>query len=94
MINTLSKINWSKIGWEGGGSTSMDNVCKYTGFFFMAPVSQTSWMVKFSLFEALASPHIQSVYVVAAPKSDESLVFYWTTMDKLNFQTDLRSTGS
>ena len=23
MINTLSKINLSKIGWEGGGSTSI-----------------------------------------------------------------------
>ena len=32
MINTLSKINLSKIGGEGGGSTSI--WIMYTGFFF------------------------------------------------------------
>ena len=35
MINTLSKINLSKIGWEGGGvNLNLDNVCKYAAFFF------------------------------------------------------------
>ena len=35
MINTLSKINLSKIGCEGGGANlNLDNVFKYTVFFF------------------------------------------------------------
>ena len=37
MINTLSKINLSKIGWEGGGvNLNLDNVFKYTVVFFDA----------------------------------------------------------
>ena len=35
MINTLSKIDLSKIGWEGGGvNLNWDNVFKYTVCFF------------------------------------------------------------
>ena len=34
MINTLSKINLSKIGGEGGVNLNLDNVCKYTVCFF------------------------------------------------------------
>ena len=35
MIDTLSKINLSKIGGEGGGvNLNLDNVFKYTGGFF------------------------------------------------------------
>ena len=34
MINTLSKINLSKIGWEGGGSTSIWIMSVNILFFF------------------------------------------------------------
>ena len=34
MINTLSKINLSKIGWEGGGSTSIWIMSLNILFFF------------------------------------------------------------
>ena len=35
MINTLSKINLSKIGWEGGGSTSIWIMSVNILFFFL-----------------------------------------------------------
>ena len=39
MINTLSKIDLSKIGWEGGREVNLnlDNAFKYTGFFLEYP---------------------------------------------------------
>ena len=41
MINTLSKINLSKIGWEGGGSTSIWIMSvNILGFFWTAPLSK------------------------------------------------------
>ena len=43
MTNTLSKINLSKIGWEGGREVNInsDNVLKYTVFvFFRVPLSR------------------------------------------------------
>ena len=40
MINTLSKINLSKIGWEGGRSTSIWIMSvNILGFFWTAPLS-------------------------------------------------------
>ena len=41
MINTVSKINLSKIVWEDGGvNLNLDNVFKYTVFvFFRVPLS-------------------------------------------------------
>ena len=38
MINTVSKINLSKIGWEGV-NLNLDNVFKYT-VFFRVPLSE------------------------------------------------------
>ena len=41
MINTLSKMNLSKIGWEGGGlNLNLDNVFKYTVFFWRLPLNK------------------------------------------------------
>ena len=38
MINTVSKINLSKIGWGGRGvNLNLDNVFKYTVFFYGTP---------------------------------------------------------
>ena len=38
MINTMSKINLSKVGWEGGVNLNLDNVFKYTGLFLEYPL--------------------------------------------------------
>ena len=37
MINTMSKINWSKIGWEGGESTSILIISLNIPFFQSTP---------------------------------------------------------
>ena len=43
MINTVSKINLSKIGWEGGGvNLNLDDVSKYTVLFFDGTPKQNS----------------------------------------------------
>ena len=42
MINTLSKINLSKIGWEGGGSTSI--WIMYWVFFDGTPIFVFIWV--------------------------------------------------
>ena len=39
MVNTVSKINLSKIGWEGGGSTSIWIMFMYC--FFRLPLRHT-----------------------------------------------------
>ena len=42
MINIVSKIDWSKIGWEGGGSTSIWimslNIMFFLFLFFRVPL--------------------------------------------------------
>ena len=63
MINTVSKINSSKIGWEGGGvNLNLDNVCKYTVFFWRHPLpfdlkTNFCW----------SSPALLNIYVPSCP---------------------------
>ena len=40
MIKTVSKINLSKIGWEGGGSNSIWIMSLYILFFYGTPNSK------------------------------------------------------
>ena len=49
MINTVSKINLSEIGWEGGGSTSIWIMSlNIQPFLFMNPSSLNLFFVDFS----------------------------------------------
>ena len=71
MINTLSKMNLSKIGWEGGGGVNfnLNNVFKYIGGFFRVRLgefflrTQLNFVMAYIVLIATADPSCSIVNV-------------------------------
>ena len=82
MINTLSKINLSKIGWEGGREVNLnlDNVFEYTVFFGDYPLvflkGIKSVPILKDLFSHLLSETVNvSTYTCTSPNVEKMLMF-------------------